>query len=582
MNDNTQLIKDWLQSHKSSTLPAWLKKNKMVNDWIIDQTKDYAVKNIMERVYLVLQDIKQPICTNGNPRQFNTLDKGYRIGCIQGNKCKCIGEIRMINQKKTIFEKYGVESVNSIPGTIEKRKKTNLQKFGVEYPSQSPQVQQKLKNTLSLHTQEQRDARNILSKKTFIEKYGVTHHMKLVEQREKVAATNLERYQSVTPMQNSDIVNKMKITLSSKTELEIEKSNEKRRLTISSRYGVNTASQIAVPLEILEILQNKDKFIAAIAGRTRQEATQFLGIADHTLYLYAKEYEVSDLFVRPLTSQLEIQITDFVKSLGVTVRTNDRTIISPLELDIFIPELSIAIECCGLYWHSENSANRTRNYHSNKFKKCQEQNIKLITIFDDEWINDQDKVKQRLIHILQTQTNRIYARQCTIHECSTVEAVEFVNKHHLQKYVPSKIKYSLRYNDEIVAVMTFGLARYNRKYQYEILRFCTSKHVVGAASKLFKHFVKQFNPTSVVSYSDNRWGSGSVYTKMGFMYDSCTIGYYYTDYKHRYDRSQFQKHKLVLEGADSTMSEWQIMQSRGYDRVWDCGQTLWVYLPDNI
>jgi hypothetical protein len=55
------------------------------------------------------------------------------------------------------------------------------------------------------------------------------------------------------------------------------------------------------------------------------------------------------------------------------------------------------------------------------------------------------------------------------------------------------------------------------------------------------------------------------------------VGYTYTDYKSRYAREKFQKHLLVAEGFDPGMTEWQIMQARNFDRVWDCGQTQWVY-----
>lgn len=125
--------------------------------------------------------------------------------------------------------------------------------------------------------------------------------------------------------------------------------------------------------------------------------------------------------------------------------------------------------------------------------------------------------------------------------------------------------------------MTFAKPRFSNKYDYEIIRFCSSISVVGAASKLFKYFVNKYKPTSVLSYSDSRWGTGSVYKQLGFEYKTTTVGYTYTDYKQRYSRNQFQKHKLVEIGYDSNLSESEIMKSRGYDRIWDCGQTSWVF-----
>lgn len=144
---------------------------------------------------------------------------------------------------------------------------------------------------------------------------------------------------------------------------------------------------------------------------------------------------------------------------------------------------------------------------------------------------------------------------------------QFLTENHLQGYVSSKINLVLTHDSKIVAVMTFGKPRYTDKHTYEILRFCTDRAVIGAASKLFQHFIREYQPNSVISYSDNRWGDGSVYRTMGFTEQSTTIGYFYTDYKQRFNRQQFQKHKLVAEGFDASLTEWQIMQQRKFDRI---------------
>ena len=80
-------IVDWLSTHKSSTLPAWLKRNPLILDQILINTNHYQVKNVMERVYILIHSRVQPYCKFGNPKKFNTFDLGYRKGCIKGNKC---------------------------------------------------------------------------------------------------------------------------------------------------------------------------------------------------------------------------------------------------------------------------------------------------------------------------------------------------------------------------------------------------------------------------------------------------------------------------------------------------------------
>ena len=93
--------------------------------------------------------------------------------------------------------------------------------------------------------------------------------------------------------------------------------------------------------------------------------------------------------------------------------------------------------------------------------------------------------------------------------------------------------------------------------------------------------IEDTSPDSVVSYNDNRWGNGSVYKQLGFDNRDCTLGYYYIDYKSRFNRLQFQKHKLVESDAAPDKTEIEIMRERGFDRIWDCGQSLWVWENTN-
>jgi hypothetical protein len=286
---------------------------------------------------------------------------------------------------------------------------------------------------------------------------------------------------------------------------------------------------------------------------------------------------VTDLFSESIVSQFEQSVCEFLKSIQVQYISNDRSLIAPLELDILIPESNLAIECCGLYWHAERSSNRSRDYHQRKYQLCAEKNIQLITLFEDEWNFQRDQVKNRLMHILQKEKDRIFARKCTVVEIGANESREFLNNYHLQGYIPALHSLALRYQDQTIAVMSFGRPRYNQQAGFELLRFCSSKSIPGAASKLFDYFVKTYHPSSVCSYSDNRWGSGKVYESLGMTKKSSTLGFYYTDYKKRYNRTRFQKHRLVEQGHDPKKSAWQILQEMGYDRIWDCGQSLWIW-----
>ena len=93
-------------------------------------------------------------------------------------------------------------------------------------------------------------------------------------------------------------------------------------------------------------------------------------------------------------SYSEKELSDFVKSLGVEIIENDRTIISPKELDIYIPSKKLAIEFDGLYYHSELFVNK--NYHLDKTNECNKKGIDLIHVYEDDWVEHKESVKSMI------------------------------------------------------------------------------------------------------------------------------------------------------------------------------------------
>ena len=187
----TTKILNWLANHSSTTLPGFLKRNPDILRRLIEDTDSISdIKNNMERVYIVLNG-PPPYCEFGNKKQFNTFDLGYRKGCIKGNLCKCVSKYRVNGQKATLEERYGVSNANYIPGVLEKRKDTTFKKFGVEYAMQNAEVKKKHKSASALVSTESKIKK---TKNTFMQKYGVEHHMKLKSQQDKVKHTNAERY----------------------------------------------------------------------------------------------------------------------------------------------------------------------------------------------------------------------------------------------------------------------------------------------------------------------------------------------------------------------------------------------------
>lgn len=287
----------------------------------------------------------------------------------------------------------------------------------------------------------------------------------------------------------------------------------------------------------------------------------------------------------------ETDVSDFIRSICKDpVVLNDRRTIYPQELDIVIPNKNIAIECDGIFWHSELSGKKTSGYHSNKTLRSFKQGIRLIHIFEDEWVYRKGIVKSRLLSMLSEQIGgRISARLCVVKELSNSEASRFLDDNHIQGAINATVCLGLFYADVLVSVMTFSKNRISTgsthiEGEYELLRFCSKINTVvqGGVSKLFSHFIKKYNPVKITSFSDLRWGGGNIYKKLGFVHVSKTSPNYWYFKKgefSRHHRFGFRKQVLKdkLSNFDSSLTEWENMQLNGYDRIWDCGSNKYVW-----
>ena len=106
------------------------------------------------------------------------------------------------------------------------------------------------------------------------------------------------------------------------------------------------------------------------------------------------------------SSSYEQELADYISTFydGELTR-NSRDIISPFELDLYYQEKKIAIEFNGDYWHDEN--HKPKDYHYNKFKLCSESKILLVSIFESDWNNRKDIIKQYLLDLFNNRENSL-------------------------------------------------------------------------------------------------------------------------------------------------------------------------------
>ena len=251
---------------------------------------------------------------------------------------------------------------------------------------------------------------------------------------------------------------------------------------------------------------------------------------------------------------------------------NSRGIIPPKELDIFIPDYNLAIEYNGNYWHSFYEP----NYHKEKTMLCLEKGIKLFQIFE----TDNLEIWKSMILNSLGKSTKIYARNCEIRQVSSKEASLFLDENHIQGKCGSNIRLGLFYNDNLVQIMTFGKPRFNKKYDFELLRLCSLRGhcVVGGASKLFKFFRENFKG-SVITYCNLRYSYGNIYKTLGFTQLSINEpSYFYSKNFEVLSRYQCQKHKLknFLENFDENLTESENMINNGYLKVFDSGSITFV------
>lgn len=259
-----------------------------------------------------------------------------------------------------------------------------------------------------------------------------------------------------------------------------------------------------------------------------------------------------------LVSRWEREVYDFVCCLGVECFQSDRRALGGMELDIFIPSLRVGIECDGLRWHSD--LYKAKDYHIKKSEECILRGIRPIHIFEDEWKYKRPIVESVLRNVLGKTERKLYARKCEIRLVASKEKAVFLDNNHIQGNAKSSVSVGLSYNGELVYIMSFA----KRGTSYELIRFCNKIRtvVVGGASKLFKWFLKTYEPKRIASYSDKRWSLGEIYPLLGFVHvNDSEPNYFYVD-----GFTRIKKERLV--GNDNRLP-----------RIYDCGMMVLEWFP---
>lgn len=429
--------------------------------------------------------------------------------------------------KKGCLEKYGVTCSSKSDVIKEKVKKRNLEKYGVEYPAQLESTQLK-------------------KKETNLKRYGFNNPMKSLMVKEKLRNTSKERYGTYNPAKSDIIKDKIRLNYYGKEVFDILNDKMKlKNIILSIPIEFRTIKNIGIKIGL-------DKF----------------DFQWTRVITYLEKYDFmtdKNLGIIPRTSnhsQPELEVKEFIQNLGFDCDST-RKILNGKEIDIFLPEKGIGIEFNGDYFHSDQKV--PHDYHFEKSKIACENNIRLIHIYQCEWEDPemQPKIKELLKIALGKTDTKVYARNCEVKKIDNSEAKPFNDKNHLQGHRNAQVTYGLYYKNTLVQLMSFSK---NRKYEWEIIRGCPASNniVVGGVSKLFKHFVREYNPKEVFSYCDFNKFDGKGYEALGMEF----IGYtgpdkFYSIKGRKVQRNPYKRTELegladfIIYGAGSKKYLWK-------------------------
>lgn len=277
-------------------------------------------------------------------------------------------------------------------------------------------------------------------------------------------------------------------------------------------------------------------------------------------------------------------ILNFINSIyHGDVIVNDRDIIAPYEVDIFIPDRKLGIEFHGVYWHSFDSAESYEEKYRHALKADLAKDFKLLQFFESEWLTKPDIVKSMISNAFGN-SNKIHARKCVVKQIDNGSFVDCCNRWHLSGGRPARFCYGLFYEGELISVIGFSG---HCKYDFEIIRFATKLGcvIVGGLSKLLKHFIRSEKPSTIFTYADRRHSVGNSYLKCGFVNVGHTgPNYFYVLGNRMFSRQRFQKRLLAgkLRFFNAELSESENMFVNGYRRIWDAGHCKLLLTPNMI
>lgn len=423
------------------------------------------------------------ICGKPVPQQKPSK---YKSEIKQACPGTCSNKLRQARTQAAIKAKYGVDNISQssefkekisagikakAPQSVEKMKATMNERYG-GMGTQSPILRKKIENTM-------------------MKRYGVINPDELPEFRDKIRQK----------LSSDECADKRKQASHRNWGTDYPTQSDiiqaKMRDTCQARYGVPYVGMLP-----------------EVRDRAKITCSERYGVpyGFHTL---AAKLKATDSMLSHRTGRVSAVNLAFGECLkAANIEFVNEFYLAGKWFDICIPSSNIVVEIDPSYTHSEIKnhwgSSVDQDYHIERTELAAENGYKCIHVFDwDNW--------DSIISLVQLK-QKIFARNCEVEEVNPASVKEFIAANHIQGDARgAKAAYVLKHEGQIISAMTFSKPRYTNKYEWELLRLCSAPgiSITGGPSKMFKQFVRDYSPNSVISYCDRAKFSGSVYSKIG-------------------------------------------------------------------
>jgi hypothetical protein len=361
----------------------------------------------------------------------------------------CCKDCKKYKTEKTNIKKYGVKSTLLTNNVKEKTKNYMVDKYGVDHYSKTDEFKEKiLTKTNGKGSTLLLEENKIKTKNTLMKKYGVDHYSKTNDFKQKLKNKSKEKYG---------------VDHYSKTEKFKDGIIEKTINRYKKKYNVIKYTEAHDDNFKLTILCDK-------CGKQFKINRSQLKNREKYKTVICTECNPINSFSN---SGMELQLLDFIKTIYKgEIILNNRKIIYPYEIDIYLPEEKIAFEFNGLWWHNE--LYKPKDYHQKKSDMCRNKNINLFQIWEDDWLYKGDVVKSIIKNYIERK--EIYLKDCEIKTQIENKICEnFLNKNNIEGFIKSDVKIAIINKKQLIGLFCFK----ETKKGLELVRFVSNFKING-------------------------------------------------------------------------------------------------------